>query len=84
MGKRRQRVWPPCQCGEASSFAEHMPACGKPTCLRRWWTLVGVPSLLVLAALVTAGLLIGPDHDRTCPDGMTDKGGGICVQADSP
>ncbi|OLT48560.1 hypothetical protein BJF85_12185 [Saccharomonospora sp. CUA-673] len=57
-----------------------MPACGKPTCLRRWWSLVGTPSLLVLAALVTAGILIGPGHDHTCPDDMTAKANGVCVQ----
>lgn len=77
-------MWPPCQCGEASSFAEHMPACGRTTCLRRWWTLVGVPSLLVLAVLVTAGLLVGPELDRDCPDDATAKGAGICVQTGTP
>lgn len=81
MGKRRQRVWPPCQCGEASSHSEQMPACGRATCLRRWWTLIGVPSLLALAVLVAAGTLLGSGQARGCPDGMVDKGAGICVQA---
>ncbi|GAA1212288.1 hypothetical protein GCM10009675_36860 [Prauserella alba] len=58
-----------------------MPACGRATCLRRWWTLIGVPSLLALAVLVTAGTLLGSDQTRSCPDGMIDKGAGICVDA---
>lgn len=73
-------MWPPCQCGEATSFSEHMPACGRTACLRRWWALVGVPSLLLLAGIVLAGLLLGPDRDRSCPDGWTEKGAGVCVQ----
>lgn len=81
MGKRRQRMWPPCQCGEASSHSEQMPACGRATCLRRWWTLVGLPSLLALAVLITAGMLLGSDHTDDCPGGTIDKGAGICVDA---
>ncbi|WP_301296825.1 hypothetical protein [Prauserella halophila] len=40
-----------------------------------------MPSLLTLAVLITAGMLLGPDRTHSCPDGMTDKGAGICVRA---
>jgi hypothetical protein len=49
-----------CRCG-STSYEGEMPLCAVSACLRRWWAVVGIPFLLLIAGVLSVGLHAGPD-----------------------